>query len=240
MMSINEHFGKQLGIIRNCMCDNLILLGDFNLDANKDLSRDYSYRIPMNALSDLVLECNMLQIIDFPTWSRTVRNVKKESLLDHIYVTNVACITTTMFETPIFGDHLLVMAALKSKLTQAEAVPPQSRSWKNYSSCEMNVKLSVFNEINVKYLYDNCNVQEMWNVIETWIIDACDEAAPLVDQLSKMKTKNLLPPIIKYKFNKRKNLLKKQKQNFSIAAAATIRLLNNNLNMKGPNKYLKP
>ena len=142
MLSVNELFEKQLGLIRNCMCENLMLIGDFNLDANKGLSNDYNYRIPMNALSELVLEHNLFQIVNFPTWSRTIKNEKKESLLDHIYVKNIACISATLFETPTFGDHLLVMASLKCKLTQANDLPSQSRSWKNYSSHEMNEKLT--------------------------------------------------------------------------------------------------
>ena len=59
------------------MCTDCIVLGDFNLDALRDLSNDYNYKIPMNALSELVSQCNLFQIIKFTTWSRTIKGVKK-------------------------------------------------------------------------------------------------------------------------------------------------------------------
>jgi hypothetical protein len=33
-------------------------------------------------------EINMNQMVNFPAWSRSVNNVVKESMLDHIYVTD--------------------------------------------------------------------------------------------------------------------------------------------------------
>ena len=106
------------------------------------------------------------------------------------------------------------MASLKCKLTQANDLPSQSRSWKNYSSHEMNEKLAVFNEMNVKYLNDNCNVQEMWNVIETWIINACDEAAPLIDLQIKVKQQKKIAPICQVKNCKEEKPFEETKTKF--------------------------
>ena len=77
---------------------------------------------------------------------------------------------------------------------------PQKRSWKNYSIARLNELLSVLNVMNVVSLSENCNVQEMWNVLETWITKACDEVAPLTDQPTGVRLKNdILPTNIKVK-----------------------------------------
>ena len=35
---------------------------------------------------DLLFDENLIQLVEFPTWSRIVNNVLLESILDHIYV----------------------------------------------------------------------------------------------------------------------------------------------------------
>ena len=70
-------------------------MGDFNLNAGRDLMIDYSYKQPMKALNEFVLKYNLLQLVKFKTWSRIIKGVKKESLLDHIYVTDVSYVIYT-------------------------------------------------------------------------------------------------------------------------------------------------
>ena len=52
------------------------------------------------------------QVVDFKTWSRTINGTKKESLLDHVYINNLATFCSVYFETPVFGDHVLVITEL--------------------------------------------------------------------------------------------------------------------------------
>ena len=40
---------------------------------------------------------------------------KKESLLDHVYVTDPATIKDVQYVEPVFGDHVLVIIELQSK-----------------------------------------------------------------------------------------------------------------------------
>ena len=54
------------------------------------------------------LRKNLFQIIDFTTWSRNINGNLKQSLLDHVYVTNVTKVENVDFEVPTFGDHLLI------------------------------------------------------------------------------------------------------------------------------------
>ena len=63
-------------------------------------------------MNDFALSNNLSQIVDFCTWSRTINGIRKESLLDHVYVNNPAVINTVTFETPLFGDHVLIIVNL--------------------------------------------------------------------------------------------------------------------------------
>ena len=46
--------------------------------------------------------------VDFTTWSRTLKGKLKQSLLDHVYVSNFAMVENVDFEVPTFGDHVLI------------------------------------------------------------------------------------------------------------------------------------
>ena len=56
------------------------------------------------------------QIIDFPTWSRTVNNELKESTLDHIYLTDPTICTNIESLKPCFGDHMLITITICSAI----------------------------------------------------------------------------------------------------------------------------
>ena len=69
--------------------------------------------------------------------------------------------------------------------------------------------MSVLNGENIAVFCANASVQEIWNVYENVIINICDLLAPLIDQPTWVGPKrNSMPPFIKSKINKRKNLLK--------------------------------
>ena len=111
-MTSDNFFLEQLKIIRNALCGNCFVLGDFNLDANMTNCLDYGRRIPLKFLSDFAIQNNLSQIVNFNTWTRTINGTKKESLLDHIYVNNPALVSEVTFITPTFGDHVLIIAML--------------------------------------------------------------------------------------------------------------------------------
>ena len=49
---------------------------------------------------------NLVQIIEFPTWSRIVNNVLLESTIDHIYVKDPTLVGDIQSIKPLFGDQL--------------------------------------------------------------------------------------------------------------------------------------
>ena len=85
-------------------------MGDFNLDAEMELRSDYVYKLPFRLLSDFKTENNLVQLIDFKTWTQTINGVRKGSTLDHIYPGDTALVNEVNFKIPTFGDHFLIIA----------------------------------------------------------------------------------------------------------------------------------
>ena len=61
-----------------------ITMGDFNLDENKKNNTNYSHSRYFDLLQDKFNELSMIQLIKFNTWSKIIRGVFKNSILDHI------------------------------------------------------------------------------------------------------------------------------------------------------------
>ena len=65
-------------------------MGDFNLDGGHDIRPEYSNRLLLNTLKEFATESNLIQVVDFNTWTRTINGTRKESLLDHVYLNNIS------------------------------------------------------------------------------------------------------------------------------------------------------
>ena len=89
-----------------------IIIGDTNLDYNRRDDVNYQYGQLFEVFNDKLSRFNLLQLVNFDTWFRTVGAVNRSSCLDHIYVPDVISVTNITHETPMFGDHQLVMANL--------------------------------------------------------------------------------------------------------------------------------
>ena len=195
-MTPDNFFLEQLKIIRNALCKNCYILGDFNLDANMTNCLDYGRRIPLKFLTDFALENNLSQIVNFNTWTRTINGAKKESLLDHIYVNNPASVNEVTKIIPTFGGHSLVVTKLNFKLKMTTEIK-NKRIWGGYSVPLLNSLLTVaLTSAGVNW--PALNVQEHWNCLEMLIVKCTDECAPIVEtKLCYKKTVNNLPPRIK-------------------------------------------
>ena len=108
VVTANDFFKAQLELLERVTTENCIILGDFNLDARMEHNLDYKQKSLLEPLINFALIKNLVQIIDFTTWSCNVNGTLKQSLLDHIYVTNFAMIENVDFEVPTFGDHLMI------------------------------------------------------------------------------------------------------------------------------------
>ena len=87
-------FDKQLGVVKNALTRNTYIMGDFNLDAKMEMRPDYDRRVPLSCLINFALENDLIQMVTEVTWSRIINGIKKESLLDHVYVNNPATVLT--------------------------------------------------------------------------------------------------------------------------------------------------
>ena len=68
-----------------------------------ELRPDYLYKIPLNLLTDFTTLNNLVQMVDFVTWTRSINGVRKESTLDHIYTDNDTLINVLMRLTVPLG-----------------------------------------------------------------------------------------------------------------------------------------
>ena len=66
----------------------------------------------LEKMATLSLDKNLIQIVNFDTWSRIINGIRKSSILDHVYVNNLSTISDVAFETPVFGDHVPVVVNL--------------------------------------------------------------------------------------------------------------------------------
>ena len=74
-----------------------------------------------------------MQIIDFTTWSRSTKGNLKQSLIDHVYVSNFAIVENVDFEVPTIGDHVLVKVKLIIKKDCCKNVTKIKRAWSKYT-----------------------------------------------------------------------------------------------------------
>ena len=73
----------------------------------------------------------------------------------------------------------------------------------------------------------NANVQEIWNVMENFLINICDGVAPMtVKPTRAAPKKTTTPPFIKKRLTKEKVCLKKKNVVVSLENCMSIRLLN--------------
>ena len=80
------------------------------------LRTDSHHKTTLNNLINCALDANLKQVINFDTWSCTINGITKMSMLDHIYVNNIATVNNVKFKVPTFGDHILAIVQLKLKV----------------------------------------------------------------------------------------------------------------------------
>ena len=195
-------FKGQLDLIKAALCSNCIVMGDFNLDVGMSNRNDYDRKIPLTLLNEFALNNDLIQVINFKTWTRTIKGTKKESTLDHVYVNNLASVINVHSICPTFGDHLLIMVDLNFIPTKNKNVY-QKRNWKKYSPELFSNMLK--NELDLTQCnWSVLNVCDHWNKLEHVLINCVDRLAPLRDceNVNNFKSQKV-PSNVKQKINKR-------------------------------------
>ena len=200
-----EKFNSQLKCISDSSVKNFIIMGDFNLDDSKKFEIDYVHKHLFADMEEKFGPLSLIQLVKFPTWSRVINNVKKCSILDHVYTNDKTLVKNLSSFEPLGGDHLVVTFDLKGNPSKPD--PVNKRSWLNYSKDSLNLKLS-----QVDWHIKADDVQAFWNIFENKLINVVDDVVPYVKFVNNLSTKTACPPFIKNKLNKRKRLLNKYKK----------------------------
>ena len=89
------------------------------------------YKAPLFELFEQKLGAfNLVQLVDFDTWSRIVGLMLKSSCIDHVYVKNLEIINNITHLKPCFGDHELVLVQLN--IIRPEPKTSIRRDWRHY------------------------------------------------------------------------------------------------------------
>ena len=76
-----KKFNDQLDHIARAWTPNTIILGDFNLDWAKRHCQNYALKNFFNDMDDRIGHLNLIQIVEFVTWARTINGAIKDSML---------------------------------------------------------------------------------------------------------------------------------------------------------------
>ena len=193
-------------------------MGDLNLDYKKRSDVNYQRKDYFELFEEKLGDLNLLQLVNFDTWSRMVGATLRASMLDHIYVKNVNLVKNVENRSMCFGDHVLVLADVCIvKPTQKLS---RKRDWRKYSKDELNNALG-----RVDWSNNAHYVQEMWNDFETKLINVVDTLVPVPDVINDDFNSKVCP-FIKNKLNPRNRLLKVLKKRPSIDLKTRIKNLN--------------
>ena len=113
------------------MIDKCILLGDFNLNYDKIYDDNYAHRALFDDFEKVLSHENLIQIVNFATWSRMYGQTLKSSTLDHIYVKDPTLVYNLKSLEPLFGDHLLIVFGVDGVKVRPRV--SKRRDWRLYS-----------------------------------------------------------------------------------------------------------
>ena len=132
-----------------------MLLGDFNLNYEKKNDVNYSHVRYFDDFDELLGDNNLVQIIEFPTWSRVINNVLNESTIDHVYIKDPTLVGGVHSVKPLFGDHLLICITIRLEKGVNEL--SIRRDWRKYSKGVLLNELAL-----IEWTTDFDNVQNIY------------------------------------------------------------------------------
>ncbi len=217
-ISAMDLFKYQMDLIHSAYNENTVVLGDINLDWAKKGQKSYQFQKYFDYMDEKFCNKNFMQVVDFPTWSRNINGVLKESTLDHIYTQDPTSLIDLYSVAPCFGDHLLLIFGLSTKKIKKTAI--RRRSWINYSR-EALCKLIQQEDWTI----EDDTVQGTWNLFENKLVNILDILIPMRDFTNNNCKTIKSNPVIKNKLNVRKRLLKLYKTNKSNTIKEKIKVL---------------
>jgi len=153
--------------------ENAIMMGDINFDYNKRTDQSYHHRRLYDRWLGLEEECQLVQLVDFTTWSRTCRGQLKQSILDQVLTNNHSLIESVEEGNSVISDHTPVIATLTISKKKEEEVKIWARDWKNYSPTLLQERLAL-----VDWDIDFKEVQDYNDEMEHRIMSVLDQIIP--------------------------------------------------------------
>ena len=166
----------------NSTNQNTIIVGDFNLDHSKKYDVTYSHKNYFTTLNEEFDQLQLLQIVNFHTWSRVINSTLCSSIIDHIYIRDTTIITNLCSIAPPFGDHLLITFTIRSLRSSNSS--SYKRNWKNYNKSILNENLA-----HQDWDLEHDDVQACWNSFESKLVEIVDKLAPPELSLQKQNIK---------------------------------------------------
>ena len=228
-ISTVERFKTQVQIIKETILKfpkhQSIITGDFNLNYSLVNNSHYNYKNYFDILNETVSCCNLTQIVKFPTWSRTINNITKESILDHIYINDITKFVNVTGIVTEIGDHKLITCSLNTTIPPIK--PIYKRCWKNYENSSLLEELSL-----CRFEMDIEDVQQLWNNMENKIVTIVDKVAPITEFTGNFSANTHPRVLLKPKINKKRRLLQQLKTNNNAAKRGQLRDLNKQIVME--------
>ena len=159
------------------ICDDVIIMGDFNINLNK----------PHNKWSTVVNQLNLLQLIQQPT--RVQAN--SQSLIDHIYVTKPMNISQHGTYDIGLSDHHMIHVTRKLG-TKTLSPKPRHKicylDWNHFSAVEFQNSL---NDIHWDNMYLTSSVDEMLEIFNKQLHEVVSKH---LKQKTRFVKSSILPP----------------------------------------------
>ena len=133
MMTERAFFTAQLTNLNSHITPNSIIMGDFNLDLNKENDLNYGKRPFLDDMNNYLGHHHLEQLILEDTWSRIINGNNVSSRIDHIYTTCQDNIQRLYYHNEAYSDHLLVMFSLNHMAEASPSNPTYRRSWYGYN-----------------------------------------------------------------------------------------------------------
>ena len=90
-------FTNQLNHLDKLITERCIILGDFNLDLNKQNDNNYYRKNYITHMSNILGHHNLDQLVMDYTWKRIINRVETTSRLDHVYTSRSNSINNVKF-----------------------------------------------------------------------------------------------------------------------------------------------
>lgn len=205
---------------QNVPSKELIIIGDLNFNLLKK-----PYNSLLRKWISFTDESGLIQTIKGSTWSRTINEEIKSSLLDLIYVQNITEKSFEKIDLNI-GDHVSIGCKTNEDPIHEPELKRTIRCWRDYNPSNLITELSTkIDEIVALNIKD----QDSHNNLLTNIVLCClDKIAPERELLNS-RPNNWSKKCIRL-IRKKRNLISKNRKNRKKETSDQIRKLSLNIN----------